>query len=161
MHDIRLAMARNYSENLREEVKKGMSEKASQGTYPGRAPFGYRNNRAARTIEIHPEKGAIAQQVFEMYASGHYSLLGLSKELRHHGASISKTNLHKMLTNPFYIGQFEWGGHMYRGAHPSLISSRTIRPGASGSEWRARHRNTASTTLRSGECSRAPMTTAP
>jgi len=45
MHDIRLAMARNYSENLREEVKKGMSEKASQGTYPGRAPFGYRNNR--------------------------------------------------------------------------------------------------------------------
>jgi len=25
MHDIRLAMARNYSENLREEVKKGMS----------------------------------------------------------------------------------------------------------------------------------------
>lgn len=32
MHDIRLAMARNYSENLREEVKKGMCEKASQGT---------------------------------------------------------------------------------------------------------------------------------
>src|ERR1019366_7234668 len=42
MHDIRLAMARNYSENLREEVKKGMGEKSSQGTYPGRAPFGYR-----------------------------------------------------------------------------------------------------------------------
>src|ERR1019366_86849 len=58
MHDIRLAIARNYSENLREEVKKGMSEKASQGTYPGRAPFGYRNNVAARTIEIHPEKSA-------------------------------------------------------------------------------------------------------
>jgi DNA invertase Pin-like site-specific DNA recombinase len=51
MHDIRLAMARNYSENLREEVKKGMCEKASQGTYPGRAPFGYRNNRGARTID--------------------------------------------------------------------------------------------------------------
>ena len=56
MHDIRLAMARNYSENLREEVKKGMCEKASQGTYPGRAPFGYRNNMATRTIGIHPEK---------------------------------------------------------------------------------------------------------
>ena len=40
MHDIRLAMARNYSENLREEVKKGTSEKASQGAYPGRPPFG-------------------------------------------------------------------------------------------------------------------------
>ena len=27
MHDIRLAVARNYSENLREEVKKGMQHK--------------------------------------------------------------------------------------------------------------------------------------
>ena len=69
MHDIRLAMARNYSENLREEVKKGMSEKASQGTYPGRAPFGYRNNRATRAIEIHPEKSVIAIRVFEMYVA--------------------------------------------------------------------------------------------
>ena len=39
MHDIRLAIARNYCENLREEVKKGMNEKAAQGTYPGRATF--------------------------------------------------------------------------------------------------------------------------
>jgi site-specific DNA recombinase len=30
MHDIRLAVARNYSENLREEVNKGMYEKASR-----------------------------------------------------------------------------------------------------------------------------------
>ena len=114
MHDIRLAMARNYSENLREEVKKGMNEKASQGTYPGRPPFGYRNNVGARTIEINPQKAPIAKHVFELYASGRYSLLALSKELRHvHGTYISKTNLHKMLTNPFYIGRFEWGGHTY------------------------------------------------
>jgi DNA invertase Pin-like site-specific DNA recombinase len=47
MHDIHLAVARNYSENLREEVRKGMQEKASQGIYPGRAPFGYRNKPSA------------------------------------------------------------------------------------------------------------------
>ncbi len=123
MHDIRLAMARNYSENLREEVRKGMCEKASQGTYPGRAPFGYRNNRGARTIEIHPEKGAIAVQVFELYASGRYSLLSLSKEIRHvRGTYISKANLHTILTNPFYIGQFVWSGQTYQGTHPKLIS---------------------------------------
>jgi site-specific DNA recombinase len=33
MHDIRLAITRDYAENLREEVKKGLSEKASQATY--------------------------------------------------------------------------------------------------------------------------------
>lgn len=118
MHDIRLAMARNYSENLREEVKKGMNEKASQGTYPGRAPFGYRNNRATRGIEIDPVKGAIAKHVFELYALGRYSLLSLSKELQYmRGTSISKGNLYKMLTNPFYIGQFEWSGNTYQGTH--------------------------------------------
>ena len=40
-----------------------------------------------------------------------------------HGTCISKTNLHKMLMNPFYIGRFEWGGHTYQGTHPPLISS--------------------------------------
>ena len=123
MHDVRLAIARNYSENLREEVKKGMQEKASQGTYPGRAPFGYRNNKGTRAIEIHPEKAEIARHVFEMYATGRYSLLALSKEVRHvWGTSISKTNLHKMLTNPFYIGQFEWGGHTYQGTQSPIIT---------------------------------------
>ncbi|MGO9936589.1 MAG: recombinase family protein [Terracidiphilus sp.] len=123
MHDIRLAVAKNYSENLREEVKKGMQEKASQGTYPGRAPYGYRNNKATRAIEIHPEKAPIAKQVFEHYASGRFSLLSLSKELRHvWGTSISKTNLQKMIINPFYIGQFNWGGNTYRGTQPTFIS---------------------------------------
>ena len=123
MHDIRLAMARNYSENLREEVNKGMCEKASQGTYPARAPFGYVNNKAARTIEIHPENAPIAKHVFELYVSARYSLLSLSKELeRLTGKRISKANLHQMLTNPFYIGQFVWRGSTYQGTHTPLIS---------------------------------------
>ena len=123
MHDIRLAMARNYSENLREEVKKGMQEKAAQGTYPGRAPFGYRNNRATRAIEFNPEKAPIARYVFENYAKGQHSLISLSKDVRHvWGTFISKTNLHKMLTNLFYIGQFEWSGRTYQGTHPPLIT---------------------------------------
>jgi DNA invertase Pin-like site-specific DNA recombinase len=124
MHDIRLAMARNYSENLREEVKKGMEEKASEGTYPGRAPFGYRNNGGTRTIEIHPENGPIAKRVFELYGGARLSLLTLSKAVREEtGTYISKTNLHKMLMNPFYIGRFNWGGRTYQGTQPILISS--------------------------------------
>src|SRR6059058_3300047 len=44
MHDIHLVVARHYVANLKEEVNKGMHEKAAQGTYPARAPFGYINN---------------------------------------------------------------------------------------------------------------------
>jgi DNA invertase Pin-like site-specific DNA recombinase len=69
IHGMQLVLARNYIENLREEVKKGMREKAEQGIYPRRAPFGYRNNRADRTIEIHPVNAQIVIKIFELYAS--------------------------------------------------------------------------------------------
>jgi len=33
-----------------------------------------------------------------------------------------KTNLHKMLTNPFYIGQFKFAGNAYQGVQDTFIS---------------------------------------
>ena len=42
MHGIQVVIARNYIDNLREEVRKGMREKAEQGIYPSRPPMGYR-----------------------------------------------------------------------------------------------------------------------
>jgi len=43
MHGIKVLMAKNYIDNLSEEIRKGMTEKAEQGTWPSYAPFGYRN----------------------------------------------------------------------------------------------------------------------
>ena len=40
IHGIKLLMAKNYIDNLSEEVKKGMREKAEQGHFPGKAPLG-------------------------------------------------------------------------------------------------------------------------
>ncbi len=70
MHDIHVAVAKNYSENLREEVKKGMREKAEQGMYPGRAPYGYRNNPVTRSIESHPQTSGTLKRIVDLYASG-------------------------------------------------------------------------------------------
>lgn len=75
-------MARNYIENLREEVKKGMREKAEQGIYPSRPPIGYRNNNAEHTIEVDPEKAPLARRMFELYATGKYSLSQLRLAIR-------------------------------------------------------------------------------
>ena len=36
-------MAKNYVDNLSEETRKGMVEKAEQGVYPSFAPYGYTN----------------------------------------------------------------------------------------------------------------------
>jgi DNA invertase Pin-like site-specific DNA recombinase len=124
IHGMQLVLARNYIENLREEVKKGMREKAEQGIYPGRAPLGYRNNRGDRTIEVHPENAMIVRRIFDLYASGQYSLSELKKMLRAEtGKSISRAYLHTILINRFYLGNFTWGGHLYRGTHPTVVSA--------------------------------------
>jgi site-specific DNA recombinase len=124
MHDIHVAVAKHYIENLRDEVKKGMREKAEQGIYPGRAPFGYQNDPATRSIRVHPANAPVAQRIFELYATGNYSLLDLrSSVIEETGVRISRAYLETLLKNPFYIGRFVWRGVEYKGTHEALITA--------------------------------------
>ena len=43
IHGIKVLMAKNYFDNLSEETRKGMIEKAEQGIWPSFAPLAYRN----------------------------------------------------------------------------------------------------------------------
>jgi DNA invertase Pin-like site-specific DNA recombinase len=54
MHGIKVLMAKNYVDNLSEEVKKGLLEKAEQGHWPTVAHIGYVNNRETHRIEPDP-----------------------------------------------------------------------------------------------------------
>lgn len=124
VHGIQVVIARNYIENLREEVKKGMREKAEQGIYPSRPPLGYRNNKLEHTIEVDPKKAPVARCMFELYASGQHSLESLRKTLRiEHGITLAKGYLHRLLLNPFYMGRFYWEDKLYSGTHAPLISA--------------------------------------
>jgi site-specific DNA recombinase len=101
-----------------------LREKAEQGIYPSRPPFGYRNNLASHTIEIEPDKAPLAKRMFELYASGNHSLSSLRKTLKLESLqSFRKSYLHRLLMNPFYKGQFVWQGKLFRGTHTPLISS--------------------------------------
>jgi DNA invertase Pin-like site-specific DNA recombinase len=62
MHGIKVLMAKNYVDNLSEEVKKGLNEKAKQGHWPGVAHVGYVNNRAtACSISCYRTAPSIAE----------------------------------------------------------------------------------------------------
>ncbi len=128
IHGIKVLMAKNYIDNLREEVAKGMLEKASKGLPPGRPPVGYRNNRDSRGIDIDPVHGPWVKKMFEAYATGAYSLDRLSRHLFEEGYTfqpskpkIPPTTLEKVLKNPFYIGRFHFAGETYTGSYPHLI----------------------------------------
>jgi len=123
VHGIQVVIARNYIENLKEEVKKGMREKAEQGIYPSRPPLGYRNNVLLHTIEIDEAKAPIARRMFALYATGQYSLTSLRVEIRKEfGLDIGKGHLDRLLKNPFYKGQFWWEEKLYQGTHAPLVS---------------------------------------
>jgi site-specific DNA recombinase len=123
IHDIHVAVAEHYIENLKDEVKKGMREKAEQGIFPGRAPFGYRNNRLTRAIDVDEGRAAIVRGIFKLYASGDHSLTTLRKAvIDETGVRINRAYLETMLKNPFYIGRFLWRAAEYRGTHTPLIS---------------------------------------
>jgi site-specific DNA recombinase len=122
MHDIHVAVAKHYSENLREEGKKGMREKAEEGIYPSRPPFGYKNNPATRSIEVDPQRAPVLRRIFELYASGQHSLTTLRQAiLRERGVLICRAYLEIILKNPFYIGRFNWQGIEYKGTHEPLV----------------------------------------
>jgi site-specific DNA recombinase len=123
MHDIHVAVAKNYVENLKEEVKKGMREKAEQGIYPGRAPFGYRNNSLTRSIDVHAQNALIIKRMFELYATRDYSLTTLRKTIFvETGVQINRSYLETILKNTFYIGRFIWREVEYKGTHEPIIS---------------------------------------
>ncbi len=110
-----------------EEVKKGMREKLSQGGFPGHAPFGYRNNKAERTIEIDPVDSVTVTRLFDLYATGAYTLSTLTKTIRSEtGKTISRNNVHRILKNQFYVGLMQWTGLTYSGNHPVFIDPQTF-----------------------------------
>src|SRR5690606_32436996 len=125
MHGIKVLMAKNYIDNLGEEVRKGMIEKAEQGYWPSAAPLGYLNTVGAdgkKIIVIDPNLGPLVQQLYEWYSTGRYSLKEVVRKARaagltyrKSGAPVSVGTAHKILRTRLYCGSFEWRGRIYKG----------------------------------------------
>jgi site-specific DNA recombinase len=132
MHGIKVLMAKNYIDNLSEEARKGMQEKAEQGIWPTKTPLGYRNVAGPdgkRTIATDPDLAPIVSKLFEWYATGQYSLQEAARKARDvgfvyrkSGAKVPVSAVHSILRNRLYTGQFEWNGKLIQGKHEALVS---------------------------------------
>jgi site-specific DNA recombinase len=88
IHGIKVLMAKNYVDNLGEEARKGMLEKAEQGMWPSVAPAGYLNVQGTdgkRSIVPDPAMAPFIVKVFEWYATGRYSMKEIAKLARDGG----------------------------------------------------------------------------
>jgi hypothetical protein len=131
---ILASIAEFYSANLRQEIRKGMDQKAAQGGWPVRAPFGYRNvrregpGRRGESVLEPDQQAPLVVWAFERYSTGELSLGPLiealaEKGLRNRlGNPPGKSAVHRMLRNPVYAGVVRWKGVERDGTHPPLIS---------------------------------------
>jgi len=130
MLNIAFGQSKYFVDNLRENVKRGLRQKIRNGVWPGWAPVGYTNNPKTRGVDIDGMKAPKVKKLFELYATGEYTLKSLAnwckeKGLRGNlGKEIAVSNVQKILTNPFYIGLMRWKGEIFEGKHEPLISKK-------------------------------------
>ncbi len=109
-----------YSENLAQEVVRGMREAASRGFFLGsKAPFGYRRVKVSDgvkerpTLEVDPATAPVVKEIFESSLNG-YGLKEICRTLNDRGVTNRgkrwyKGGLHYLLTNEAYTGTAVWG----------------------------------------------------
>ena len=130
MWTIHLAVAKKYTDNLREEVRKGQKEKLAQGWLPGCPPVGYKTigDTGKKTHIINTETAPLVKKMFELYLEPSYSLEGLARKMKElglrtrFGRPFSRSHIHNLLRNPFYIGKNRWMEVDYDGIQERLIS---------------------------------------
>ncbi len=122
-----------YSENLAQEVKRGMREAASRGFWVSPyTPYGYKRIRVQDgpkkrpRLALNPPADVVARRIFDMALAGE-SVLEIARALNADGIPSPrgkkwlKTTIHKMLTNETYTGTLVWGLSDQTGAPPVRV----------------------------------------
>ena len=109
-----------YSENLGQEVTRGMREAASRGFFlASRAPFGYKRVKVKDgvkerpTLEVDPTAAPVVKEIFQSSLMG-AGLKEICKQLNERGITNRgrrwyKTGLAYLLRNEAYTGTAVWG----------------------------------------------------
>ena len=134
-------MANQFCLDLSKNVKRGMKTKLNNGWRPGLAPPGYLNDmtreQGNRTIIKDPIGFKLIKRSFRLVLSGLYSPNQVISKLNEDwgyrtpkrrklgGKPLAKSRFYKILSDPFYYGQYEFpanSGSWYKGKHPKMVT---------------------------------------
>ena len=130
MLNIAFGQSKYFVDNLSENTKRGLRQKLRRGELPGYAPLGYLNDLRTHTLVKDPERFRLVRKLFELYATGNYSLKDLRKLITSAGLlsrkknMLSVSNIQSILSNSFYYGVFKYNGELYDGKHEPMISKK-------------------------------------
>lgn len=114
---MKLGLSKYYSDAISDNVKRAYEQKRRRGEWTGKAPIGYKNipldeeKRLRKDIIPDPDKAHLIKKLFEVYATGNYSLRTLRNEAIKmgikgtSGKDLSISMIEHILKNPFYHGE--------------------------------------------------------
>lgn len=143
MHGMLAVMSEYYSNNLAEEVMKGLRRKHQAGGTPHKPPIGYLSKRELiggkdiRSVIVDEVRAPMVNLAFTLYATGEWTLNKLTDHLEREGLRsrgtpkyperpLTASRIHAMLHNPYYMGIVTWNGQRYPGKHEPLIEPDTF-----------------------------------
>ncbi len=129
MWNIHLAVAKKYTDNLREEAMKGWAEKLAQGWLPSVPPLGYKTitENGKRVHVPDPASMKTMQKLFSIYIKPNESIRTVTEQAfamglhTRNGRPVTLSQMHKTLQNPFYIGINHFNGADYPGKQTPII----------------------------------------
>ena len=129
---VAFGQSKYYSDNLSENVKRGIRQKLRRGEWSTLAPIGYLNNSKTRNIEPDPIKARVIKKGFEEFAQGKHTLESLGKYLSllgvesKTGKPLCKATIQRMLTNPIYTGIIVHNKESFEGSFEPIIAQDTF-----------------------------------
>lgn len=129
---IGMALAKYYSDSIRDNVKRRFEQMLNDKTWVGYAPMGYKNvnkgtsEHPVKDIIIDKQRAPHVISMFEMRATGMpYSQIAKvinEKGMRtRKGKVLTKSSVEKIIGNSFYYGQMEYMGKKYPHKYEPLI----------------------------------------
>ncbi len=126
------AQAQRFISDLKADTKRGIESKLDKGDAPYKATVGYKNAieklQGERDIQPHDIFFTLMRKVFDLALTGKFSLKDLRLESESlgittiHGKPISKSQMSRLIHDPFYTGKFVYKGNLYLGKHKPMIS---------------------------------------
>ncbi|KXK09236.1 MAG: Transposon Tn3 resolvase [Microgenomates bacterium OLB22] len=114
-----------------QRTRDALMQKFREGWQPTPPPVGYRSvggDRERKTCEPDPHTAPIIKELFELYATGNYSIVEIQDWLAdrniisRNGTGLGHSVIHTILNNPFYYGIIRWHGESKIGNHVPIIS---------------------------------------
>ena len=128
---ILCSQAKLENDNRGVNVKRGLRAKCQMGIRPGLAPVGYINQmNYNRITEVVPdsERAWVITEIFRRVAELGHSGRTIQRWLKEigyttkNGKMLALSKIYLLLGNPFYYGEFEFGGEWYKGNHKPLVT---------------------------------------